>query len=138
MRFLLFECRVILAALALAASVPIGAKVTRPLQVTGFTCVAQSGETRLLNIDLRRGRFDRGDGEHKLYHVSDTTVEIEGPNPDLVADGPMGPILRSLSLDRRTLVLTDSTSMPTRNFSRVTAYQCKLGPTIDFTIGRRF
>lgn len=30
--------------------------------VTGFTCTAKNGETKRLNVDLKRGRYDQGEG----------------------------------------------------------------------------
>ena len=103
----------------------------------GFTCTASDGSTRRLNIDLRRGRYDVGEGTRRLSLVTDTIVTVEGPNPDLMST-PMGPVLHSLKLDRTTLVLTDETLIPDRSVNRTSKYQCATGPAIDFRSGRKF
>ena len=99
--------------------------------VTGFTCTAKNGETKRLNVDLKRGRYDQGEGKKRLARV------IDAPNPDLMRTS-MGPVLRTVSLDRTTLVLTDETLIPDRSINRTTSYQCAMGPAVDFTAGRRF
>lgn len=104
---------------------------------TGFTCTAENGGTRRLNVDLKRGRYDQGEGERRLARVTDSTIVIDAPNPDLMTT-PMGPVLRTISLDRTSLVLTDETVIPDRSINRTTVYQCAMGPAIDFTVGRRF
>lgn len=105
--------------------------------VTGFTCTAENGETKRLNVDLKRGRYDQGEGEKRLARVTDSTIVIDGPNSDLMRT-PMGPVLRTVSLDRTTLVLTDETLIPDRAINRTASYQCAMGPAVDFSIGRRF
>lgn len=105
--------------------------------VTGFTCTAKNGETKRLNVDLKRGRYDQGEGKKRLARVTDGTIVIDAPNPDLMRTS-MGPVLRTVSLDRTTLVLTDETLLPDRSINRTTSYQCAMGPAVDFTAGRRF
>jgi len=106
-------------------------------QAAGFTCTAADGSVKRLNIDLKRGRYDDGDGAKKLDRITDTKITLRGPNPDMVVT-PVGPIMSSLELDRMTLVLTDQLLVPDRNTNRTTTYQCQTGPVIDFKAGRRF
>jgi hypothetical protein len=102
----------------------------------GFTCTASDGAVRRFNIDLRKGRYDAGDGVKSLSRVTDTKIEIEGPNPYLAADPD--PYFHSLELDRVSLILTDQVVAPRQGIRRDTQFQCVIGPIIDFTAGRKF
>lgn len=103
----------------------------------GFACTSPSGEVKRLNIDLKRERYDAGDGVKPLGRITDQQIIIEDVNPFLL-NSPLGPILHSLKLDRVTLMLTDETLVPDRNVNRSTKYQCIIGPLIDFTANRQF
>lgn len=127
--------RLVLLIAVAVASQPASAKGKSG--VTGFTCTAVSGDTKRLNFDLKRGRYDLGEGEKLLARVTASTIVIDAPNPDLMRT-PMGPVLRTVSLDRTTLVLTDETLIPDRAVNRTISYQCAMGPAVDFTVGRRF
>jgi len=124
----------IFVALAMLAPAPTWAADATP---TGFTCTAADGSVKRLNIDLKRSRYDDGQGTKRLYRVTDTTITLRGPNPDTI-ETPLGPILSTLELDRTSLVLTDQTLAPDRNVNRTTTYQCQTGPAHDFKAGRRF
>jgi hypothetical protein len=107
------------------------------LPVTGFECIASDGTIRFLNIDLKKQRYSEGLGFQKLDRVTDTVIILKAPNPDLLF-GPMGPVIASLELDRRTLLLTEKLAMPDRKINRMSQFQCKVRDPIDFTAGRKF
>lgn len=125
---------VAIGALLWTASVSAADRAAGP---AGFTCSAADGTIKRLNIDLKRQRYDAGEGVKRIARVSDSTITLDGGNPDLMST-PMGPVLSSLVLDRTTLILTDQTLIPDRNVNRTSTYRCELGPAIDFRAGRRF
>jgi hypothetical protein len=105
--------------------------------VTGFVCSSADGTIRHFNVDLKKGKFDDGSGYQRLDKVTDTTITLKGPNPDLLYS-PIGPIIASLELNRQTLVLTDQLMMPDRQVNRITHWQCEISPAIDYKVGRKF
>lgn len=108
-------------------------------RVAGFICTATDGTAKRLNIDLKRHRYDAGEGVKKIDAITDTKITLAGPNPYLVFNTTgMGPIISSLTLDRASLILTDETRVPERNVNRVTQYQCQIGAPIDFRAGQKF
>ena len=118
----------------LICAVPVHAATN---EQAGFDCAAADGSEMRLNIDLKKRRFDDGDGWKALHQITETQITIRGPNPDLLTT-PMGPVFVSLTLDRATLVLTDQSIIPDRNVNRTVRYQCAKGAIIDFTAGRQF
>lgn len=122
----------LLFALAMFASAP-------DRGLTGFTCTAGDGTVKRFNIDLKRRRYDAGEGVKEIDAITDTKVTLAGPNPYLVSSTTgMGPIIASLTLDRTSLILTDQTLVPDRNTNRTTQYQCEIVAPINFKAGRRF
>lgn len=120
--------------LLLIATVPAKAAAN---EQNGFVCAAADGSAMRLNIDLKKRRFDDGSGWKALNQITDTTITIRSPNPDMMAS-PMGPVLTSLALDRTTLVLTDQTVIPDRGIKRTMRYQCAKGALVNFKAGRQF
>ena len=111
----------------------------KPVQGSGFICTDALGTVRKLNIDLQRRRYDVGEGVRHVAAINDTTIILDAGNPDLLGDnGGLGPILRSLTLDRTSLVLTDQTAMPARGTNRTLSFQCAITEPIDFAEGRKF
>lgn len=121
------------AALSLISSPTYAAKSSGG---AGFTCTSSEGLVRRFNVDLKKERYDDGEGVKPLYRVSDTKIELEGPNPFIVA-GP-NPFFHTLALDRISLMLTDEVVEPQRGLRRETRYQCVMGPIVDFSVGRKF
>jgi hypothetical protein len=118
----------------LMAAVPANAAAN---EQAGFICTATDGSTMRINIDLKKRRFDDGNGWKALHQVTDTLITLRGPNPDMIST-PMGPVFASLALDRATLVLTDQTLVPDRNISRTVQYQCAKVAPIDFKAQQKF
>lgn len=107
--------------------------------LTGFHCKAANGATRALNIDLRKRRFDEGSGFQKIPEANATTIVLRQSGPDTLGDnGGLGPLYETLSLDRRTLVLTHWRAAPQSKLSRTDVFQCVMGPRIDLSAGVRF
>ena len=111
----------------------------RPVQGTGFTCQTGTGEMRRFNIDLKKRRYDAGEGTKKIGAITDTKITLEAQNPDLMGDnGGLGPVFHTLELNRASLILTDQTIMPSKGTNRTIEYQCVIVGPIDFTLGRKF
>lgn len=126
--------RLIVVLVLLAFSSPVSA--AKRLEGTGFTCTASDGSVRRLNIDLRKSRYDDGEGVKNLYRVTDTKIEIEGPNRYMAADPD--PYFHTIDLDRSSLIMTDRVLEPKRGIRRETLYQCIIGPLIVFSAGQKF
>ena len=123
-------------ALASLNAIPIKAAKFEPV---GFTCVASDGAIRRVNIDLRGGNYDEGQGLKEIDEITETKIILRGPNPFLVGGaGGMGPVISSLELDRISLVLKDEVLIPNRNVNRQANYQCEIGAAINFGAGRQF
>ncbi len=126
--------KILIATLLLSCgSATLGAKSANE---TGFECKASDGQVKRFNIDLKRKRYDAGDGVSALYAITETKITLEGPNR-YMADDP-DPYFHSLVLDRKSLILTDEVLMPSQNIKRVIAYQCTMVTLIDFAQGRQF
>lgn len=105
--------KVLAAALMLVPGPVLAAKA----QPTGFTCTAEDGSVKRLNIDLDRSRYDDGGGAKRLDRVTDIKITLRGPTPDTMVT-PLGPVISTLELDRTTLVLVDRTLVPDRHINR--------------------
>lgn len=103
----------------------------------GLECRSPDSLEKRFNLDLKRGRYDEGEGWRRVSEISDTRVVIRGPNPDMLHT-PYGPVFASSVLDRVTLALTDETLIPDRGIERRVDYQCRIVPMIDFKAGRAF
>jgi len=55
-------------------------------QGTGFTCRSSTSETHRFNIDLKKRRYDAGEGTKKIGAITDTKITLEAQNPDLMSD----------------------------------------------------
>lgn len=109
----------------------------RPVQGTEFTCTSQTGAEKRLNVDPARSMYQDESRVSALDGVTDGKVSFLRQNPDLM-NTPMGPVIHTLELDRRSLMLSEVVMMPDRNVNRRTDYQCIAGGPINFTAGRRF
>jgi hypothetical protein len=111
----------------------------KPVQGTGFTCQSGTGETRRFNIDLKKRRYDAGEGAKQVGAITDIKITLEAQNPDLMGDnGGLGPVFHTLELNRASLILTDQTIIPSKGTNRTTEYQCVMSGAINFALGRQF
>ena len=123
-------------ALLILFAVPVAAQ---DKAAAGFTCSSASGATKLMNIDLRKRKFDEGTGFQKIPEANATTIVLRRSGPETLGDNAgLVPMFENLSLDRRTLVLTHWLSAPRSDLNRSVSYQCVMGPLINFSAGVKF
>lgn len=129
-----------IAGAVLALTTSSAANAERPVQGTGFVCTGDDSAVKRINIDLKRKRWDEGDGLKELDSITDTKITLRGINPFLASgeNGGMGPVFSSLTLDRASLILHDDIAIPNRGVNRKTEYLCQMGAPVDFTAGRQF
>lgn len=124
--------RVLLCGVAVVSLSPVFAAT--PTE-SGFVCLSSDGQQKSFNVNLKKKRYDDGNGKKRIESASETTITFR---TFINSDPTYGVMSSSLKLDRRTLVLTESFSATGINRSKTTEYQCYMRPSIDFSEGVKF
>jgi hypothetical protein len=105
-----------------------------PPKITGFGCYGygEKKPSKALNISLESNEWQNDDDGlwYKMAHVAPTKIWL--------IDQTTGPSERVVTLDRKSLILTEAMLVgPAKQLVQV-QWACKIGPPIDLTAGRQF